>query len=115
MAHGMRSIVASVALVKISGNGLPLGSVSNGTAGGMLVPRRRTYCEAETAGMRNVIARNVEPSNCEITGFHGDPPLPLNVRTIAALGFLAASGTTERSAVVPSACSQLVLRGHSPA
>src|ERR1041384_881751 len=107
----MRSIVGSVALVKISGNGLPLGSVSNGTAGGMLVPRSRTYCEAATAGMRSVIVKNVEPSNCEITAFQGEAPLPLNVRRIAALTFLAASGTIERSAVVPSACNQLVLRG----
>src|SRR3954470_16665852 len=85
------------ALVKISGSGLPLGSVSNGTAGGMLVPRRRTYCEAVTAGMRNVMVRNVEPSNLEVTGVQGEAPLPLNVRRIAALRFLAASGTTERS------------------
>ena len=31
-----------------------------------------------------------------------------------ALVFLAASGTTDKSAFVPSARSQLVLRGHSP-
>src|SRR3954471_5384445 len=111
----MRSIVGSVALVKMSGSGLPLGSVSNGTAGGMLVPRSRTYCEAVIAGMRNVIVRNVEPSNGEVTALQCDAPLPLNVRTIAALGFLAASGTADRSAVVPSACIHAVLRGHSPA
>src|SRR5262245_21063147 len=99
----------------MSASGFPLGSVSNGTAGGRLVPRRRTYCDAVTAGMRNVMVRNVEPSNCETTGFHGDAPLPLNVRTIAALTFLAASGTTDRSNVVPSARIQLRLRGHSPA
>src|SRR5678815_1402829 len=115
MAHGMRRFVGSVALVNRSGSGLPLGSVSNGTAGGMFVPRRRTYCEAEAAGMRKVIVRNVEPSNCEITVFHGEAPLPVNVRRIAALTFLAASGTTERPAVVPSGSIQLALRGHSPA
>src|SRR5262245_15622918 len=115
MVHGMRRFAGSVALVNRSGSGLPLGSVSNGTAGGMLVPRRRTYCDAVTAGMRNVIVRNVEPSNGEITVLHGEAPLPLNVRRIAALVFLAASGTTERSAVEPSGRSQLALRGHSPA
>src|SRR5262245_4201557 len=115
MVHGMRRFAGSVALVNRSGNGLPLGSVSNGTAGGMLVPRRRTYCDAETAEIRNVMVRNVEPSNCEITVFHGEAPLPLNVLRIAALTFLAASGTTERSATVPSGCIQLALRGHSPA
>src|SRR4051812_6697498 len=117
----LRIVVSSVgglfpgALVKMSGSGLPLGSVSNGTAGGMLVPRSRTYCDAAIAGIRNVMVRNVEPSNGEVTWVHGEAPLPLNVRRIAALVFLAASGTTERSATVPSARSQSVLRGHSPA
>ena len=100
--------------MKTSGSGLPLASVSNGTAGGRLVPRRRTYCDAETAGMRKVIFRKVVPST------RGDrrpavAPLPLNVLMTAAVVFLAAAGTAERSAVVPSACSQSVLRGHSPA
>ena len=30
---------------------------------------------AETAGMRNVMVRNVEPSNCEITAFQGVPAM----------------------------------------
>ena len=94
---------------------MPLASVSKGTAGGRLVPRRRTYCEAVTAGMRKVIVRNVVPSTCEVTAVQAAAPLPLNVRMIAVLVFLAAAGTTDRSAVVPSARSQLVLRGHSPA
>ena len=55
------------------------------------------------------------PSTYDVTGVQGVAPLPLNVLRIAALVFLAAAGTTDRSAVVPSARSQLVLRGHSPA
>src|SRR5260221_8430323 len=111
----MRSRVVSFALVNTSGSGLPLASVSNGTAAGMLLPRSRTYCEAGIAGMRNVIVRNVEPSVGEVTLVQAEAPLPLNVLSSAVVTFLAASGTTDRSAVVPSACSQLVLRGHSPA
>src|SRR6478736_3304895 len=108
MVHGIRNIAGSVALVKISGNGLPLASVSKGTAAGMLVPRRRTYCEAATAGMRNVITRKVLPSMCDVTVVHGVAPLPLNVLMTAELVFFAASGTPERSGgVVPSARSQL--------
>src|SRR5262245_65534751 len=101
MVHGIRSIVGSVALVKMSGSGLPLASVSKGTAGGMLVPRRRMYCDAVTAGMRSVIVRNVVPSMGETAVCHGEDPLPLNVRRIAVLTFLAASGTTDKSAVEP--------------
>ncbi len=92
-----------------------MASVSNGTAGGMLVPRNRTYCDADTAGMRKVMTRNVLPSTNDVTALQGVAPLPLKVRRTAALTFLAASGTTDRSAVVPSAFSQFVLRGHSPA
>src|SRR5262249_18321092 len=79
VVHGMRSLVALPALVKTSGKGLPLASVSNGTEGGMLVPRRRTYCEAVTAEMWNVIVRKVVPSMGEIIVAHGEAPLPLNV------------------------------------
>src|SRR5689334_22769730 len=100
----------------MSASGLPLASVSNGTAGGMFVPRSRTYCDAATAGMRKVIVRNVEPSMGEIVLTQGEAPLPLNVLRIAALRFFAASGTPDRSGgVVPSACSQAVLAGHAPA
>src|SRR6187402_1521653 len=106
---------ASPALVYTSASGLPFASVSNGTAAGRFVPRKRKYCEAASAGMRNVIVRNVEPSSGELTAFQAVAPLPLNALTMAAVTFLAASGTTDRSAVVPSALSQLVLRGHSPA
>src|SRR6187402_3186500 len=111
----MRRREASPALVYTSASGLPLASVSNGTAAGMFVPRKRTYWEAATAGMRNVMVRNVEPSTGEVTAFQAEAPLLPNVLAIAAETFLAASGTTDRSAVVPSAFSQLVLRGHSPA
>src|SRR3954470_8479939 len=71
VVQGMRSIVVSLALVKTSASGLPLGSVSKGTAGGMLVPRARTYCEATTAGMRYVMVRNWLPSTNEVTGVQG--------------------------------------------
>ena len=59
--------------------------------------------------------KNVQPSTGETALFQPDALLPLNVFSMAAVGFLAASGTTDKSAVVPSALSQLVLRGHSPA
>src|SRR5262245_45056487 len=111
----MRSNDVSVVLVKTSGSGLPLASVSNGTAAGMLVPRRRTYCEAETAGIRNAILKNVVLSSSDVIAIHGELPLPLKVRRIEVDTFLAASGTTERSATVPSAANHAVLRGHSPA
>src|SRR3954470_8671108 len=110
----MRRRVASLAFVYTSASGLPLASVSNGTAAGMFVPRKRTYCEAATAGVRNDIVKNAAPSTNDATLFQGLAPLPLNVFRIALETFLAASGTTDRSAVVPSAFNQLVLRGHSP-
>src|SRR5262245_38139381 len=107
----MRRRVVSCALVYTSASGLPLASVSNGTDAGMFVPRSRTYCEADTAGMRYVIFRKVVPSTPEVTGVHVDES-PLKVLITPALVFFAASGTIERSeGVVPSACSQLVLRG----
>ena len=40
---------------------------------------------------------------------------PLKVLWMAAEVFLAAAGTADKPAVVPSRASQLVLRGHSPA
>src|SRR5882724_10357957 len=104
--------VVSLAFVKTSGSGLPLPSVSDGTAAGKFEPRRRTYCEAATAGMVNDIVRNVLPSTNEVTGVQ--PPL-LKVFSSAVEVFLAADGTAASVAVVPSAWSQLVLRGHSPA
>src|SRR5579859_1813419 len=116
VVQGMRSLFVSFAFVNTSGSGLPLASVSKGTAGGMLVPRSRTYCDAATAEMRNVITRNVEPSTGEVTVDQAEAPLPLNVRRSAAVVFFAAVGTPERSAgIVPSSCNQAVLRGHSPA
>src|SRR5262245_4665020 len=46
------------ALVKMSGSGLPLASVSKGVFGGMLLPRRRMYCDAWTFEILNVITLN---------------------------------------------------------
>ena len=69
-----------------------------------------------TAGMRKVITRNVVPSTHEVTVRPG--------RGAAAVERLDDRGAwcswprrapPTRSAVVPSACSQSVLRGHSPA
>src|SRR5262245_29352240 len=99
----------------MSAKGLPLASVSNGTNGGMFVPRRRTYRDAETAGMRIDIRRNVVPSMVDVTAFHAVAPLPLKVRRSDVDTFLAAAGTTDKPAVVPSAAIQAALRGHSPA
>src|SRR3954462_10098111 len=81
----------------------------------MFVPRSRTYREAVMPLMWNVMVRNAELSTGEFTLVHAEAPLPLKVRRIAAVRFLAGSGTAERSAVVPSAFNQLVWRGHSPA
>src|SRR6478609_2380610 len=106
--------VGSLAFVYTSASGLPFAAVSKGTAGGMLVPRRRKYCEAVSAVVWNVMLKNALLS-VAVSDFQALAPAPLNVLITAALVFLAASGTAERSAVVPSALSQLVLRGHSPA
>src|SRR6185503_13688029 len=96
IVHGIVSLAVSFAFVYTSASGLPLASVSNGTAAGMFVPRRRTYCDADTAGMRYDIFRNVEPSTADVTGVHCVAPLLLNVLMTAALRFFAAAGTTER-------------------
>src|SRR4051794_38078712 len=111
----MRRRVVSLAFVYTSASGLPLASVSNGTAAGMFEPRKRTYWEAATAGMRHVIVRNVLPSTLEVTVFHAVAPLALKVLSTAAVVFFAASGTESKPVVVPSAFNQSVLAGHAPA
>ena len=77
----------------MSDSGLPFASVSNGTAGGMFVPRRRTYCDAEAPEITNVIVRNFVPSTNEVTAVQGVAPLLLNVLRTAVLVFFAAAGT----------------------
>src|SRR5262245_49033965 len=109
----MRSFVVLLAFVNRSASGLPAASVSNGTEGGRFVPRRRTYCEAVTAWMRNDILRYVVPSE-PVTAVQGEVPAALNLRMTSALVFFAAAGTTSRLAVEPSSRSHAVLRGHSP-
>ncbi len=64
--------------------------------------------------MWNVIVRKLLPSPA-VSDCQALAPLPLKVFKMAAVVFLAASGTTDKFAVVPSAFSQSVLRGHSPA
>ncbi len=116
--HGIVRRVVSFAFVYTSASGLPSASVSHGTPAGMLVPRRRTYCDFVTAGMRYVILRNVEFSGpatcCHVITAALLLVFSLKVLMTAAVRFFAASGTEPRPVVVPSACSQAVLRGHSP-
>src|SRR5262245_46600518 len=99
----------------MSASGLPLGSVSHGTAGGMLVPRRRTYWDAVAPGIRNVITRNVVPSTKDVTGVQGVAPLPLNVFKTAVEVFFAAGGTEARPLVEPSAFIHAAFCGQAPA
>src|SRR5262245_35960639 len=99
----------------MSASGLPLPSVSNGTAGGILVPRRRTYCDAAAPGIRNVITRKVLPSTNDVTDVQGEAPPPLNVLRIAVEVFFAAGGTDARPVVEPSASIHAAFCGHAPA
>ena len=102
--HGMRSsapagysIVLLVLartwawLVQASASGLPAASVSKGTAAGRLVPRRRTYCDAVTAGMRKVMRLNSRSPFGPAAQV-----LLLKVRSTLAVVFFAAAGTRLR-------------------
>src|SRR5262245_18417727 len=78
-----------------SASGLPSASVSNGTLGGRLVPRKRMYCDAVTFGILKLITLTPE-SRLRVAHVS-----LLNVLMTAALVFFAAAGTVARLGVPP--------------
>jgi len=80
------------------GSGLPLASVSKGTLAGMLVPRRRMYCDALTFEILKVITL----TRCRDAA---SPAAVVERLITAADVFLAALGTAASVSVVPSAGS----------
>src|SRR5882672_3906919 len=102
-------VVARIAarLVHRSVGGLPLASVSKGTLAGMLLPRRRMYCDAFTFSMRKLITLN------SLSCGSDSQVRSLNVLMTAAEVFFAASGTADSGSVVPAGRLSQFL-GHSP-
>src|SRR5262249_43668851 len=100
--------LTAAGFVNKSGSGLPSASVSNGTLGGRLVPRRRRYCDAFTPSIRKVITLNSGPrlSVAQVAS--------LNVLMTAAVAFFAPAGTVARLGVLPLRYGVIQSFGHWP-
>src|SRR5258705_136404 len=77
----------AAAFVARSARGLPFASVSKGTFAGMLVPRRRMYCDPLTFSILNVITLN------SLSCLSVAQVWSLNVLMTAAVVFFAPAGT----------------------
>ena len=67
-------------------------------------PRNTDWLRADgTTADLSVVPPAVKNTTAEVNDVHGVAPLPLKVLMTAAVVFLAAAGTADRSAVVPSA------------
>src|SRR6267143_2125359 len=96
--------LTAVAFVNRSGSGLPFASVSKGTLAGMLVPRRRMYCDAFTFSILNVITLNslscLSAAQVRSLNVYGEKLAPEGSRTTIATETFEPGDTTSFSPIV---------------